>query len=184
MNHNSPDNQPKESQYRPIPLHIYHTSQCDPKRCTGRKLARFGLAEILKNLRQIPYNAVILNPSAIKALSKEDAKYAEKYGITVLDCSWEKAERLLFSLRKKKKSRALPYLVAANPTNFGKPFKLSTVEAFAAGLFILGHKEQAERILGKFKWGMHFLELNKMPLDEYSNAQNSAEVVKIQEEFV
>ncbi len=180
-------NQPKKeikSNDQEVQLHIYHTDQCDPKKCTGRKLAKFGQAKVVKNLRQIPYNAIILNPAAKKALSPEDVIYAEKQGIAVLDCSWEKAEELLFKLRKKGKSRALPYLVAANPTNFGRPFKLSTVEAFAAALFIIGYHEEAEQILGKFKWGPHFLEMNRIPLEEYSKAKDSAEVVKIQEEFL
>jgi pre-rRNA-processing protein TSR3 len=177
-------NRSDQSNNRDIQLHIYHTDQCDPRKCTGRKLAKFGQATIVKNLRQIPHHAVILNPIASKAFSKEDAMHAEKQGIAVLDCSWEKSEELLFKLRKKGKSRALPYLVAANPTNFGRPFKLSSVEAFAAALFILGHKEEAERILSKFKWGPHFLEMNRIPLEEYFKAKDSGEVVKIQEEFL
>ena len=173
-----------KSEVLEVQLHIYHTDQCDPKKCTGRKLAKFGQAKVVKNLRQIPYNAIILNPAAKKALSPEDVIYAEKQGIAVLDCSWEKAEELLFKLRKKGKSRALPYLVAANPTNFGRPFKLSSVEAFAAALFIMGYHEKAKQILSKFKWGPHFLEINRIPLEEYSKAKDSEEVVKIQEEFL
>ncbi len=169
---------------RPIKLHIYQTDQCDPKKCTGRKLARFGQAKIVKRLAQIPHDTIVLNPTAEKALSREDISYAERHGVAVLDCSWEKAEKLLFKLRKKGNSRALPYLVAVNPTNFGRPFKLTTAEAFAAALFILDRKEEAERVLSKFKWGPHFLEMNKIPLEEYSKAKNSAEVVKVQEEFV
>ncbi|UCG69993.1 MAG: DUF367 family protein [Thermoplasmata archaeon] len=174
----------QESLDQDVELHIYHTDQCDPKKCTGRKLAKFGQAKVVKSLRQIPYNAIILNPAAKKALSPEDLIYAEKQGIAVLDCSWEKAEELLFKFRKKGKSRALPYLVAANPTNFGRPFKLSTVEAFAAALCILGHGKQAALVLDKFKWGPHFLEMNRIPLLEYSKAKNSAEVVKVQNEFI
>jgi len=64
--------------------------------------------------------------------------------------------------------------------NFGKPFKLSTVEALAAGLFILGEQNQAELILSKFNWGHVFLELNREPLAEYAAARDSAEVVRIQ----
>jgi pre-rRNA-processing protein TSR3 len=167
-----------------ITLYVFHTNQCDPKKCTGKKLARLGKAKIVKTLRQIPHNTIILNPASSKALSKEDGILAEKGGIAVLDCSWEKAEDLLFKLRKRGKSRALPYLVAANPTNFGKPFKLSTAEAFGAALYILGYKEQARSVMGKFKWGPHFLKMNEIPLEEYSNAESSQEVVKAQKEFV
>jgi pre-rRNA-processing protein TSR3 len=172
------------SEHRDIKLFVYHTDQCNPKRCTGRKLARLEHVSLLKNFRQIPHNCIILNPTAQKAISREDAKYAKRNGIAVVDCSWEKAEELLFKLRSRGKSRALPYLVAANPTNFGKPFKLSTVEAFAAALFIVGNEYQAQRILGKFKWGPHFLKMNRQPLDEYFQAASSLEVVEAQKEFM
>jgi len=167
-----------------IKLILYHADQCDPKKCTGRKLAKFGYAKIVRSIRLIPKKAIILNPAAQKALSKEDAHYTKMHGIAVLDCSWKKSEELLFKLRSRGISRALPYLVPANPTNFGKPFKLSTVEAFAAALFITGHREQAEKIMNKFKWGPHFLKMNEIPLAEYSQAENSAEVVEIQNEFL
>ncbi len=171
-------------QNQDVQLYLYTTDQCDPKKCTGKKLARFKQAKIVKTLRRLPYKAIILNPMAKKAVSKEDLTFVTKQGIAVLDCSWERAEDLLFKLRRRGNSRALPYLVATNPVNFGKPFKLSTVEAFSAVLFILGFSEQAKRILGKFKWGPHFLEVNKIPLEEYSKAKSSAEIVRIQEEFV
>ena len=70
--------------------------------------------------------------------------------------------------------------MAANPVNFGKPCKLSSVEALAAALYILGEKEQAGRILSKVNWGIRFLEVNREPLDLYAEAKDSSEVVKIQ----
>ncbi|UCF08873.1 MAG: DUF367 family protein [Thermoplasmata archaeon] len=169
---------------KPIELFIFHTEQCDPKRCTGMKLKRLGYAKVVKRLAQLPHDAILLNPAAEKAFSKEDAIAAERHGIAVLDCSWEKAEELLFKLKGRKRSRALPFLVASNPTKFGKPFELSTVEAFAAALYILDRKEEAEDILGKFKWGPHFLEVNREPLVAYSEAKTSKEVVVIQDEFI
>jgi pre-rRNA-processing protein TSR3 len=174
----------KRSSFRPIELIIFHAEQDDPKRCTGRKLSRMGLAKIVKRLGQLPRRAVILNPMAEKAFSAEDAGACQKNGIAVLDCSWEKSEELLFKMRNKEKSRALPFLVAANPTKFGKPFELSTVEALAAALYIIGRREEAEEVVGKFKWGPHFLEMNREPLDAYAEAKNSKEVVKVQGEFV
>ena len=165
-----------------IPLHLYHANQCDPKKCTGKKLARFGLAHLHKTLQKLPSGAIFLNPMAQQALSPAD-NYNR--GIIVLDCSWEEVERIFPMLQRLRlEHRALPYLVAANPVNFGKPFKLGTVEAFAAALYILDHKTQAENILNKFKWGHTFLELNREPLDAYSMAGNSKEVVNIQYEFM
>ena len=76
--------------------------------------------------------------------------------------------------------RALPFLVAANPINFGRPFRLTTVEAMAATLYILGEKEQARVILAPFRWGLRFLEVNAEPLEDYAQAKDSSEVVAIQ----
>jgi pre-rRNA-processing protein TSR3 len=159
-------------------LLIYHADQCDPKRCTGRKLARFDLVRLTKRMNDLrPY--LVLSPFSEKALSPEDKG---PRGLAALDCSWAHAEEVF--TRTRFKARALPFLVAANPVNFGKPFKLSTVEALAAGLVILGEPEQAERILSKFSWGHVFLELNREPLQEYASASDSSEVVKIQAAYL
>jgi len=167
---------------RNVQLYIYHARQCDPKKCTGKKLARFHLAGIFSKTQGIPRGSILLDPMAEQALSPADSI---AHGITVLDCSWEEVERVFPQLLKLNlQHRALPYLVAANPVNFGRPFKLTSVEAFAAALYILGYKEQADKILAKFNWGHTFLELNRQPLEDYSKAKDSREVVKIQEEYM
>ncbi|WP_321430650.1 DUF367 family protein [uncultured Methanolobus sp.] len=165
-----------------IKLFLYHAKQCDPKKCTGKKMAKFGLATLSEKIERIPARSILLDPMADKALAPEDSA---KKGITVLDCSWEEVERVFPQLlRMRLEHRALPYLVAANPVNFGRPFKLTSVEAFAASLYILGNKQQAEKIMSKFNWGHTFLELNHEPLEEYSQAKDSKDVLRIQSEYM
>ncbi|HEY9205380.1 MAG TPA: DUF367 family protein [Candidatus Methanoperedens sp.] len=165
-----------------IPLHLYHANQCDPKKCSGKKLARFRLAILHDSPGKLPREAILLDPFSEQALSPADDP---KRGVVVLDCSWEEVERVFPILeRRKLRHRALPFLLAANPVNYGKPFKLSTVEAFAAALYILGEKENASLILNKFKWGKTFIELNLEPLERYSKAKDSTEVVRIQSEYL
>ena len=159
-------------------LVIYHADQCDPKKCTGRKLARFDLAKLTKRMNDLR-PCLVLSPFSEKALSPEDKSAPS---LAALDCSWAHAEEVFQRLSLNE--RALPFLVAANPVNFGKPFKLSTVEALAAALVILGMSQQAELILSKFSWGHVFLELNREPLAEYASAKDSSEVVKIQAAYL
>jgi len=167
---------------RDISLYIYHADQCDPKKCTGKKMSRFDLARLYDRVSKLPRSAILLDPMAEKAISPADDP---GYGIIVLDCSWEEVERIFPELGKLNlEHRALPFLLAGNPVNFGRPFKLNSAEAFAAALYILGKKEQAKKVLSKFNWGHSFLELNMEPLEEYSKAKNSTEIVEIQSHYI
>ncbi|PKU86278.1 hypothetical protein MA16_Dca002109 [Dendrobium catenatum] len=115
-----------------IQLAMWDFGHCDIRKCTGRKLARFGL---LKDM---------------------------------------------------------PWLVAANPINYGRPCELSCVEALAAALIICGEEETANLILGKFKWGHSFLSLNRHALSKngfglirellkaYSKCENGPEIISVQ----
>lgn len=156
---------------------------CDPKKCSALKLARFGLVKLLRSPRQVHGRPLILNPFVEKAFSPADRFIAEKNGVLVLDCSWKDAEEM-FQRRIHGESRCLPYLVAANPINYGLIGKLSSVEAAASALFILGYSDDARHFLGLFKWGPHFLELNHEPLTEYAEASNSSDVVARQKRFM
>ena len=162
-------------------LHVRYEGDDDPDKCTARKLSRFDLAALHRSDRATPYG-VVLNPHAERALSPADAEMARESALVALDCSWESAGEKTFSLPGE--HRALPYLVAANPVNFGRPMKLTTVEAFAAALIILGERDHAERILAKFTWGETFLELNAEPLRRYADCDDSSEIVAIQQEYL
>lgn len=78
----------------------------------------------------------------------------------------------------------MPFLIAGNPVNFGKPTKLTTVEALAAALYIAGFKDEAAHLLSIFVWGHTFLELNSERLESYANAENSTEIVELQKRFM
>jgi len=130
-------------------------------------------------ISQIPRNTLLLDPTAEQALSPADKNV---HSITALDCSWVVLDT--GKVRSWRIRRALPFLVAANPVNFGKPCMLSSIEALAAALYITGDRERASAILSKVSWGIRFLEVNQEPLDLYANASDSKEVIKIQELFI
>lgn len=169
--------------HEPIRITIYHARQCDPRKCSALKLKRHGLVRVVYQLKLLPWGAVVLNPFSEKALSPADRPLIEARGLVALDYSWKCTEGTK-AIPMVGKSRSLPYLVAANPVNFGKPTRLSTVEALAAALYIVDHQEQAIQLLSKFKWGPEFVRLNRTRLDEYAKAKDSTEVVAIQRKFM
>lgn len=164
-------------------LVVYNARECDPKKCTTVKLGHAGKIEVVYQLKDLPSGAVLLDPFAQKALSRADAERAEARGVIALDCSWKNI-RQIGGLRRRAAPRSLPYLVAANPTHYGRPTTLSTAEALAAALFILGAPDRARDVLNVFKWGHSFLELNREALEAYARAGSSEEVVRVQREFI
>jgi pre-rRNA-processing protein TSR3 len=167
---------------RTVSVTVYHAKQCDPKKCTTLKLKRHSLVRVVHRVRELPRGAVILDPFTTKAFSPADREKLEKRGLAALDCSWVHAAEVCDpSIHRS--SRCLPYLVAANPVNYGIPTKLSTVEALAAALYIADFRGQAEELLSKFKWGLQFIALNEELLKSYAQAKDSAGVVKVQIEY-
>jgi pre-rRNA-processing protein TSR3 len=165
-----------------IKLYVYDERDCDPKKCTSRKMVKFHLVDELPNLRSVPYGVIVLDPFAQKAVSREDLDAAQAHGILVMDLSWENIDGFP-KVRKDAVHRALPYLLAANPVNWGKPMRLTSAEAIAATLYILGEKEQAHSVMSKFTWGEQFFVLNLEPLERYADAKTSQEVVGIQWDY-
>ena len=162
---------------------VYHADQCDPKKCTGARLGRMNKVKIVRSMRQIPRGSVVLNPVSEVAFSAADKENVLKSGLVALDCSWKKAERI-FAASRSGAQRSLPYLLAANPINTYKPVMLSTAEAIAAALYILGLHSEAEDVLSVFKWGHSFITLNREWLDAYAACSTSGEVVHAQQEIM
>ena len=163
---------------------VYHANECDKKKCSAYKMEKLGKCKIVYKINQIPKGAIVLNPFAEKATSPQDKNIVEKRGIIGLDCSWNKVSSSATFFNLTKYHRSLPFLIATSPVNYGKPCKLSTVEAISATLYITGFKDEAEDLMNSFKWGHTFIELNFELLEEYSNAKTSVEVVDIQNDFL
>lgn len=125
-----------------------------------------------------------MSPMGKKCVSREDQNLIREKGLAVVDCSWKGLAKVPFAQLRCGAARLLPWLVAANPVNYGRPCKLTCVEALAAALIICGENEVADQIVGNFKWGHAFLSLNKNLLDAYAACKDGAEVIAVQNEFL
>lgn len=163
-------------------VYVLLLKQDDPLKCTASKLVRFRLATPLHRVRQVPRWSLVLNPSATRMLTPSDAPAGVNFGIVAVDCSWEKADRV-FAIRLPGQGRCLPALLAANPVNYGKLRKLSSVEALAASLHIMGFREMAAKLLAPFKWGGTFLTLNQQPLDVYASVGTPEAMLDAETQF-
>lgn len=161
---------------------MWDFNQCDPKKCSGRKLSRLGLVKCLKNKQKFP--GIVLSPTATQCLSAADKETMDTKGLAVVDCSWARIDETPLAALKPKYGRLLPFLVAANPINYGHPCQLSCVEAIAAAMYIVGYKKLAEHYMSKFSWGHAFVELNQELLDSYAGCANASEVIKVQTEYI
>jgi pre-rRNA-processing protein TSR3 len=163
-------------------VYVLLLKQDDPRKCTAAKMTRHQLAKPIFRMKQIPQRSIVLNPFASEILLPSDRGLARENGLVAVDCSWERVEGV-FAIRMKGETRRLPTLLAANPVNYAKPHKLSSVEALAAALMVMGYKETAARLLGLFKWGENFLTLNDQPLRSYSSANNATAMMEAEAQF-
>jgi pre-rRNA-processing protein TSR3 len=163
-----------------VDCHVRYEGDDDPEKCTARRLERFDEVTLHRRTADVPAG-IVLNPFAEQALSPADRERAPDR-LVALDCSWETAEAEAFDLDGI--HRALPFLVAGNPVNFGTPFRLNTAEALAGALWILGEPDRAEELLSHFSWGHTFLELNEEPLARYAECDDSSEVLAVQDDYL
>ncbi|KAI8469227.1 MAG: hypothetical protein J3K34DRAFT_454232 [Monoraphidium minutum] len=159
-------------------LAMWDLGQCDKKRCTGTRLVRQGFVQELRLGQTFP--GVILSPNGARVVSRQDAPLMAAKGLAVVDCSWNRLDDVPFARIKGVAPRLLPFLVAANPVNYGRPCKLSCAEALAAACCICGFREAAEQIMGRFKWGHSFFSTNADLLERYAECDSAAEVIAVQ----
>ncbi|KAI8536182.1 hypothetical protein RHMOL_Rhmol10G0236100 [Rhododendron molle] len=126
------------------------------------------------------FGGIVLSPAGKQCVSKEDYILMKRKGLAVVDCSWARLDDVPFTKLRCAAPRLLPWLVAANPVNYGRPCQLSCVEALSAALLICGEEETANLLLSKFKWGHAFLSLNRELLKAYSECENSADIISVQ----
>ncbi len=158
-------------------LLVYMLRQDDAKKCTAVKLVHF---KIVNAVRRIPRKSLVLNPYSNLALCKSDSMLADT--ITAIDCSWNKVTNV-FRQNYPGINRRLPLLLAGNPTNYSKLGKLSSAEALAGALSILGFNKLAFVLMNKFKWGHTFFDLNNELLKDYANGKDANEIQRIEMEY-
>ncbi|KAL0939478.1 Ribosome biogenesis protein TSR3 [Colletotrichum truncatum] len=155
---------------------------CDPKRCSGKKLIRLGMMRDLHVGQR--HNGVIITPNGKHTVSPADRELMEQYGAAVVECSWARMQEIQWGKVGGKCERLLPYLVAANTVNYGKPWRLNCAEALAAAFYICGHPEWAEQVLSSFSYGEAFLEINGTLLKKYAACEDEKGIKKVQEEWM
>ena len=170
-----------------IPIHAIWLAQDDPKKNTAVKLSKRGTLRLHEKFTKLPRKGIILEPLCGKVLGPEDHSILLEEGgsLVGLDCSWAQIEDSVQQVMKRTrlKARMLPLLLAANPVNWGKPSKLTTAEALAASLYLIGNEKQARDLLSAFNWGEQLFVWNKEPLDAYKDSKSSKELVELQFEF-
>ena len=176
------DHDSKNNPLKGLQLRMWDFAQCDPKRCTGARLARRGVFRPMP-LKQ-PFRGIVLSPNGTVSVSPADRQIVEEMGLSVIDCSWARLAEIPFKQMRSGHHRLLPFLVAANQVNYGKPSKLSCAEAAAATLYICGFVDAAKAVLDEFGWGREFIKLNKELLELYRTSADADEVVKRQNEWL
>lgn len=171
----------KDSSF-PVKLAMWDFDHCDPKRCSGKKLERLGLIKSLRVGQK--FQGIVVSPNGKSVVCPDDREIVEAHGASVVECSWARLEEVPFNKIGGKHERLLPYLVAANQVNYGRPWRLNCVEALAACFAIVGRTDLAHELLSHFSWGLGFLELNKDLLERYQQCTDSESIKKVEEDWL
>ncbi|KAK4612222.1 18S rRNA aminocarboxypropyltransferase [Fulvia fulva] len=166
----------------PFKAAAWDLNHCDAKRCSGKRLMRLGLMRELHVGQK--HSGIVVSPKAKILCSPADREILEQYGAAVVEASWKRIEEVPFSKIGGPNPRLLPYLIAANPTNYGKPWRLNCVEALAACFAICGRLEWAEEMLSTFSYGQSFLDINEEVLERYAACKDEEEVKKAEEDWL
>ena len=166
----------------PYKAAAWDLGHCDAKRCSGKRLIRLGLMRELHVGQK--FQGIVVSPNAKNVCSPADRELLEVYGAAVVEASWNRIDEVPFAKIGGPHQRLLPYLIAANQTNYGKPWRLNCVEALAACFFICGHREWAESILSSFSYGQAFIDINEGVLKKYAAAKDEEGVKKAEEAWL
>lgn len=136
----------------------------------------------LKIGRKFP--GIVITPNAKMPVSMADKEILEQNGAAVVECSWARLDDIDFRNIGGKHERLLPYLLASNAVNYGKPYRLNCVEALAACFAICGRLDWAQRVLEPFSYCKTFLKMNEDLFARYSSAADAEGVIAIEEQYL
>lgn len=130
------------------------------------------------------FGGILLSPFATKVISPSDTSLMEKSGIGAIDCSWNKVDTLDKKKFSGSNARLLPFIVAANNINYGRPYKLNCAEAMAAALYICGKKDDAREFLEDFEYCNEFFRVNEELLESYAECNSGEDILKAQNDYI
>ncbi|KAG5353131.1 hypothetical protein C0989_010153 [Termitomyces sp. Mn162] len=165
-----------------VPVAMWDFDHCDPRRCSGKKLARLNLIKELKVGSR--FRGIVVSPKGKQVVSPSDREIILNGGLAVVECSWARLDDVPFGKIASPHERLLPYLLATNPTNYGKPWRLNCVEALAAAFYITGFDAYAEKLLSGFGWGGSFYQVNRIFLERYKTCSSAEEVSAMQDRII
>ncbi|VWU48724.1 ribosome biogenesis protein TSR3, putative [Hepatocystis sp. ex Piliocolobus tephrosceles] len=163
-----------------IKLFMIDYHECQNKKCSCKKLYRFKKIKRVQTNKK--FKGIVLTPFCDKYFSINDKNIIETHGLSVIDCSWKSID--LIKKVKYSNQRKLPYIIAVNSINYGKPYKLSCLESLAFCLYICNYNKQCIDILNIYKWSINFINVNKELLEKYKLCSNHDQIKNAENDFL